>query len=167
MTVAKYVQELCRLGEAQCEPGLTDDQIDAYENRRGIRLPASFRDLFRFADGVELKWIEIDPTTRHDYYPNERVLTFHAWGNGDFTGLHFANDEAEPNVVFVNHGPAAIAVIAPTFETWFYAVMDEYHKFGELAHPIDLVHAPREAVCLPVLDALSEVDCEFRNNWLQ
>lgn len=166
MTITEYVRDLQQSGKAICEDGLTEDQLSRYEGRMGVNLPRALRELMLYADGVRMDAIEIQPASGQCYYEDQQVLTFHNWGNGDFTGLWFDKHESEQKVVFVNHNPGALAVVSPSFADWFWAIIDEYQQHEEIAHPIDHVYNPRPGVYLSVLETLRDVECEFRNKWL-
>ena len=76
----------------------------------------------------------------NDEGPDHKAISFHNWGNGDFTYLVHAGDPvySEGSVIGSNHdGGRGTALIAPSLAEWLRRAIDETKRHGGVFHQWD------------------------------
>lgn len=95
------------------------------------------------------------------------MLILHAWGNGDFTVMPTRDIDGfrMGSVLFVNHGPDVLALVAENMASWFVQLKVELVHRGEILHPIDYKtgnYSPTGCYA-DVLHQLKGIDCELNS----
>jgi hypothetical protein len=86
-------------------PGLSETQLQAFEQRHGVRLPAELRAFYRFMDGMEYGCMD---EALHCFWPLSEVAAVPGRLSGcrgipDYGGIESALPDAESYYVFADH----------------------------------------------------------------
>ncbi len=122
------------------EKGASEKRIAAFEKKYNL-LPASYRELLKFSDGVDLFGAEILPLDAIEYYDVYDAFSIHNWGNGDFDLI-----TAGGKIVFLDNEHEELIPVSNSLHAWLEEVAGEIKARGALAHPEDYLDLKRNGL---------------------
>ena len=133
----KILNQDDELVSIEFNPGASEIQIQEIESRYGIHLPLTLREILINSNGMDFYGLHIQSIEEMDYYSNERLLSFHSWGNGDFDCVKIQNGPSTDSIWFMNHSPIKNYLVINSLFDWFMKVYKELKSYGALLHPMD------------------------------
>ncbi len=125
-----------------------------------IPLNQELVDFLSLTNGMDLFSAELYDTDSLSY--ESGVIVFHNWGNGDFSCIATKHsDFPEGSVLFMNHSPDILVLVASSLGEWLLKVTEEYQEKGTLMHPSDYRFRQESGVYSHVIEALRDRDCEL------
>ncbi len=112
--------------------GVSIDKLNEFEQTHDIVLPSELKELLLFSNGVNLFGIELLTFEAMQFFPEEKILFFHNWGNGDFDGI---NQDGE--IYFSCHSIETLMPVSSSLSNWIISVVTEIELKGTLLHPLD------------------------------
>jgi hypothetical protein len=90
-----------------------------------------------FSNGIDIFGIEILPLEDMFFFQEEKLVSFHGWGNGDFDCISINSDESLGKIFFVNHSVDNIIPLCSSITEWILGAIKEVEVNGTLLHPYD------------------------------
>lgn len=142
--------------------GLSKHELEEYEAQLCTPLPEEFRAVLRYANGMNFFGQKLLSTHEQTFFPEQGIVTFHNWGNGDFDCVVVgASAYSVGAIAFMNHNPDVTTEISPTLSNWFDRAAAEIAKKGTLLHPADYRQRREQGLYGHVLSALRGRSCEL------
>lgn len=126
--------------------GVTLKAINDFESKEGIELPTELKELLIFSDGLVLFGQQILSLDEIEYFANEKIISFHAWGNGDFDCIAVNQITKENTVYFMSHSVDNLIPIRSSLFGWIKDVINEIQQKGTLLHPYDFAERNEEGI---------------------
>ena len=144
------------------ESPLTIDQLAKYEASIAFDLPCELRELLLVTNGMDYFGLDIMPIDEQSCFPEQGIIAFHNWGNGDFDCIA-ASPSTYPDgaVVFMNHSPNVTVRIAGSLSEWLERAAGEIRETGILLHPSDYRARREPGLYQHVLASLKGIPCEL------
>lgn len=145
-------------------PGASESAIAEFESTHGIHLPEPMKNLLRFSDGIDLYNFELQSLASSLVLADYNMMSIHDWGNGDCDCIMVADhgENKTGNIVFVNHRPSVVTLVAHSVYQWLSDVLVELGMRGTVMHPGDYREKAKiRGVYANVLTQLRGVDCEL------
>ncbi|MFT3823541.1 MAG: SMI1/KNR4 family protein [Chitinophagaceae bacterium] len=115
--------------------GASPESLEAFEAQKRVKLPETLKELLLFSNGLSFFGLHILSLEEMEYFPVSGIITFHAWGNGDFDGVTLFGEEAA--VFFMFHSEDNTYRISDSLLQWFDNAVTEIRQYGTLCHPWD------------------------------
>lgn len=112
--------------------GVSLIKIDELEKLHGLNIPSELKELLLFSNGINLFGIEILAVEAIEFFPAEKIISFHNWGNGDFDVINEADQ-----IFFCNHSTETLMPVSSSLSHWIVGVIKEIELKGTLLHPLD------------------------------
>lgn len=113
------------------------EMLERFEKLHQLRLPDDLRDFLLFSNGINIFGTKIYSLDEMELFPENKVLSFHSWGNGDFDCISVDNGDEYGRVFFMNHSVSNLVSINISFVEWVFGVIREIECKGVLLHPMD------------------------------
>ncbi|QDT80280.1 SMI1 / KNR4 family protein [Gimesia maris] len=125
----------------QLQDPLSADELKSLIDN--IPLPQELCDFYAVTNGMDLLSAELFDADSLQYV--QGFITFHSFGNGDFTCIATKKSEyPEGSVLFMNHCPDSVVQVADSLYDWMEKVVAEIQSKGGLLHPADYYRHPDE-----------------------
>jgi cell wall assembly regulator SMI1 len=114
-------------------PGVSDEEIAAWEAKTRYAFPVDCKRFYRRWDGGGVASFEICP---HGTWAmvESGLFVIHAWGNGDIDCIDL-NPGRDGAIVFLGREDGRRMTVAPNFSSWLVRAVEEMQIHGALMHP--------------------------------
>jgi len=114
-------------------PGVSDDEIAAWEAKTGYAFPDDCKRFYRRWDGGGVASFEIFPHAQW-VMVESGLFVIHSWGNGDIDCIDL-NPGRDGAIVFLGREDGKRMKVASSFSRWLVQAVDEMERHGTLLHP--------------------------------
>lgn len=127
--------------EVEMQDPLSGEELENLMKQ--MTLPQELCDFYALTNGMQLLSAELYDADSLQYV--QGFITFHSFGNGDFTCIATKKSEyPEGSVLFMNHCPDSVVQVADSLYDWMEKVVAEIQSKGGLLHPADYYRHPDE-----------------------
>ena len=127
--------------EVEMQDPLSGEELENLMKQ--MTLPQELCDFYDLTNGMQLLSEELYDADSLQYV--QGFITFHSFGNGDFTCIATKKSEyPEGSVLFMNHCPDSVVQVADSLYDWMEKVVAEIQSKGGLLHPADYYRHPDE-----------------------
>ncbi len=126
--------------------GADFELIEEFENKENIKLSTELKELLTFSDGLVLFGQQILSLAEMEYFASDNIVSFHAWGNGDFDCVSIKQQEQGEMIYFMSHSVDNLTPVHSSLFGWIKDVIAEIQQKGALLHPYDFTERNEEGI---------------------
>ena len=120
--------------------------IEEFENKEDVKLSTELKGLLMYSDGLVLFGQQILSLSEMEYFASDNIVSFHAWGNGDFDCISVNQSEQEETIYFMSHSVDDLTPVHYSLFGWIKDVIAEIQQKGTLLHPYDFTERNEEGI---------------------
>lgn len=113
------------------------ESIEIFERNNSISIPSDLKELLLLSNGFSLFGVEVLPFEEMEYFRNSGLLSFHAWGDGNFDCISLGVDYPLGAIVFMNHSEDNLALFHHNLSDWINELIMEIEDKGVFLQPIE------------------------------